>query len=57
MVRGIVLTGGGSMLPGLDIYIQNEIGIPIIVAENPTECVSKGAGKMLEYLDDLLKKR
>jgi rod shape-determining protein MreB len=56
MKRGIILTGGGSLLPGLDILVQEETGIPVMVADNPMDCVSTGAGKMLEYLDELLKK-
>jgi rod shape-determining protein MreB len=63
MDRGIVMTGGGSMLHGLDKLIQQETGIPTYLAEDPLSCVALGTGKALESLgsieDDLtaLKKR
>lgn len=49
--RGIVLTGGGSLLRNLDRLIAREIGIPCHVAENPLDCVAVGAGIALEYWD------
>jgi rod shape-determining protein MreB len=55
MERGIVLTGGGALLQGLDMYVYRETGIPTLVAENPLDCVAIGAGKMLDHLDDLLR--
>ena len=57
MERGIVLTGGGSLLQGLDMFIYRETGIPTLVAENPMDCVALGAGRMLDHLDDLLRAR
>ena len=48
--RGIVLTGGGSLLRGLDKYISKETGVPVIRAENPLNCVVLGTGKYLEHL-------
>jgi rod shape-determining protein MreB and related proteins len=57
MERGIVLTGGGALMQGLDMYIYRETGIPTLVAENPLDCVAQGAGRMLDHLDDLLKGR
>jgi rod shape-determining protein MreB len=51
MDRGIVLTGGGSLLRGLDRRIADDTGMPVIVAEEPLLCVVKGTGKMLESLD------
>jgi rod shape-determining protein MreB len=48
--RGIVMTGGGSLLKGLDKYISKETGVPVIRAENPLTCVVLGAGKFLEEL-------
>ncbi|MCQ2604457.1 MAG: rod shape-determining protein [Spirochaetia bacterium] len=48
--RGIVLTGGGALLAGLDTLISNEIGVPVFVAEDPLLCVAKGAGKYYEHM-------
>lgn len=49
--RGIVLTGGGSLLRNLDRFIAQELGIPCHVAENPLDCVAIGAGIALEHWD------
>lgn len=49
--RGIVLTGGGALLSGLDQMLMNELGIPVFVAENAMRCVAEGTGIMLENLD------
>ncbi|HOR94191.1 MAG TPA: rod shape-determining protein, partial [Spirochaetota bacterium] len=51
--RGIVLSGGGSLLKGLDKYISKETGVPVIRAENPLTCVVMGAGKFLEEIKNL----
>ena len=48
--RGIVLTGGGSLLDGLDILLKKELKVPIFIAESPLTCVVEGAGIMLENL-------
>lgn len=51
MDRGIVLTGGGALLKGLDTLISKETGMPVHVADEPLLCVVKGTGKCLdEYL-------
>jgi rod shape-determining protein MreB len=42
--RGIMLCGGGSLLPGLNSRLQDELGIPVHIAERPLECVAIGAG-------------
>jgi rod shape-determining protein MreB len=53
MDRGIVMTGGGSMLYGLDQLIQQETGIPTYLAEDPLSCVALGTGKALDSLETL----
>ena len=45
---GIMLTGGGALLQGLDLLIQEETGIPVTVAEDPLDCVANGTGYCLE---------
>lgn len=49
--RGMVLTGGGALLTGLDTLISEETGIPVIIAEDPLTCVARGAGAALELLN------
>jgi len=51
--RGIVMTGGGSLLYGLDKLISKRTGIPVYIAEDPISCVALGTGKALESLDVL----
>ncbi len=46
--RGIMLTGGGALLRGLDKLISTETGMPVNVAENPLDCVVNGTGTCLE---------
>jgi len=48
--RGIILTGGGALLNGLDKLIRIETGLPVNVAENPLLTVIKGTGKILENI-------
>lgn len=50
VTRGIVLTGGGALLHGLDKLIMEELSIPVYVAENALTCVAEGTGIMLENL-------
>ena len=49
--RGIVLTGGGSMLRHLDLLLTQETGVPCQTAENPLDCVAIGSGAALEHLE------
>src|SRR5205809_458051 len=53
MDRGMVLTGGGALLKGLDERLKHETGMPIHVAENPLSCVAIGSGKCLEEFEVL----
>ena len=46
--RGITLTGGGALLRGIDILINEETGIPVNIAANPLDCVVLGTAKRLE---------
>jgi rod shape-determining protein MreB len=50
--RGIVLTGGGALLKDLDRLLQEETGLPVIVAEDPLTCVARGGGRALELIDE-----
>lgn len=49
--RGIVLTGGGALLEDLDQFLMKEVGLSVIVAEDPLTCVVRGGGCFLEMLD------
>jgi len=53
MEKGIMLTGGGALLRGLDQLINRETGIPVNVAEYPLDCVALGTGKVLEEIEVL----
>ena len=50
--QGIFLTGGGALLSGLDTYIEQCIGVPVYVAEDPLNAVVKGTGTLLELNAD-----
>jgi len=51
MERGIVLTGGGALLRNLNHVLSEDTGIPVIVAENPLDCVAIGTGQALDNYD------
>lgn len=53
MEHGIVLTGGGALLPGLDLRLASATGIPVFVADAPLECVVVGSGRCVEDFDGL----
>ncbi|MDI6892179.1 MAG: rod shape-determining protein [Actinomycetota bacterium] len=55
MNRGIVLTGGGSLLKGLDERLRQETGMPVHMSEDPLTCVVVGSGKALEEVSILRK--
>ncbi len=52
--QGIMLSGGGALLKGLDLLIHAETGMPVKVAERPLDCVADGTGKVLENIDKLI---
>lgn len=56
MDRGIVLTGGGALLSNLDRQLSRETGMPVIVAENPLDCVAIGTGRALDSIELLREK-
>ncbi len=51
--KGIVLTGGGALLHDLDRLLQEETGLPVVVADDPLTCVVRGCGDALEHMDKL----
>lgn len=51
--NGIVLTGGGALIRGLDKYLSDIIKLPVYVGDEPLLCVAKGTGKALEEIDVL----
>ncbi|MGJ8686957.1 MAG: rod shape-determining protein [Spongiibacteraceae bacterium] len=48
---GIVVTGGGALLRGIDQLLADESALPVIIAEDPLTCVARGGGKALEMMD------
>ena len=55
MEFGIMLTGGGALLEGLDRLIIKETGIPVHISDNPLDCVAIGTGKALDSIEVLKK--
>ena len=53
MVQGIVLTGGGALLHGLDARLATETGMAIVIADSPLHCVAIGGGQCLEEFEVL----
>ena len=56
MRNGIILTGGGSLLKGLDIYIRNKTKLPVNVSEDPLLAIVKGTGMVLDNIKDFNKR-
>jgi rod shape-determining protein MreB len=55
VTRGIVLTGGGALLRGLDARLQHEIGVPVLVADRPLDSVVLGTATVVEHFEQLQK--
>ncbi|MEG0873252.1 MAG: rod shape-determining protein [Clostridia bacterium] len=55
MERGIVICGGCAQIKNLDRYISDETGIPVFIAEEPSQCVAKGVGMALDNIEVLKK--
>ena len=55
MDRGIVLTGGGSLLQGMDERIRQETGMPVHIADDPLSCVAIGSGQAISEIQTLRK--
>ncbi|MCA1060907.1 rod shape-determining protein [Rossellomorea aquimaris] len=55
--RGVILTGGGALLHGMDTLLAEELKVPVLIAENPMDCVAVGTGLMLENIDKISRKR
>ncbi|HLQ72659.1 MAG TPA: rod shape-determining protein [Bacillota bacterium] len=55
--RGVILTGGGAMIHGIDQLLAEELKVPVFIAEEPMNCVAKGTGILLSKLDKVKKKR
>ena len=53
MEKGIIISGGGALIRNLDKLIEEKTGMPVVIAENPLNCVVRGAGKTLEDLNKL----
>jgi rod shape-determining protein MreB and related proteins len=50
--KGMVLTGGGALLPGIDRLLMEETGLPVILADDPLTCVARGGGRALEMIEE-----
>lgn len=55
--KGVILTGGGALLHGLDQLLAEELKVPVFIAESPMACVANGTGMLLEHLDKAPKEK
>ena len=51
--HGIILTGGGALLSGMDRLLMEETCLPVLVADDPLTCVVRGGGRALEEMDKM----
>ncbi|MCR2821385.1 rod shape-determining protein [Lederbergia panacisoli] len=54
--RGVILTGGGALLHGIDQLLAEELKVPVLIAEHPMDAVATGTGIMLENMDKILRR-
>ncbi len=52
--RGVIITGGGALLHGMDQLLVEELKVPVFIAENPMDCVAIGTGIMLNNIDKVV---
>ncbi len=57
MNQGMYLTGGGSLLEGMDRLVQERTGVPVTLAEDPLSCVVRGTGQILDSIDSMPRAR
>jgi rod shape-determining protein MreB len=55
MNKGIIMTGGGALLPRINELIAQSTGVPCFISEEPLFCVIRGTGTVLEHLDEYKK--
>jgi len=55
--RGVILTGGGALVHGMDQLLAEELKVPVFIAEEPMSCVAAGTGIMLENIDKIERKK
>lgn len=55
--RGVIITGGGALLHGLDQLLADELKVPVFISEDPMSAVAKGTGIMLGNIDKLPKRK
>ena len=55
--RGIILTGGGALIHGIDQLLAEELKVPVFLSDDPMDCVAKGTGIMLENIDKIERRK
>lgn len=55
--RGVILTGGGALIHGIDQLLAEELKVPVLIADEPINCVAKGTGILLENIDKAEKRK
>ena len=55
--RGVILTGGGALMHGIDELLAEQLKVPVFLAEEPMNCVAKGTGIMLSNIDKIERKK